>query len=144
MSQVTSMTDPLCVEEYIKMCEGSKLQELKTQDNMTAEDIFVSKEEFKEKHRIEREGLMYGAQWFRHEHTWVPRQHQLQEIVNGKLRTDVGYLLQHFYRFCFINRYRDGLPAIYFLHTMDELWHALAVKEMYDQVWGGKEWVTTG
>jgi hypothetical protein len=66
---------------------------------------------------------------------WLPRQDQLQEMLDS----DLPFILVDFYYFA-----RDDVPAISVeFTTMEQLWLAFVMKEKYNKVWSGTEWVTS-
>jgi hypothetical protein len=70
---------------------------------------------------------------------WLPRQDQLQEMVGGWA---LG-LLDKFYNFCMwdeqFEELRDKMTPI----SMEQLWLCFVMKEKYNTVWNGEEWMST-
>ncbi len=66
---------------------------------------------------------------------WLPRQDQLQEMVfNGSLLN----LLYDFQSFVKLNQ----LPSYAACFTsMEQLWLAFVMKEKYNKIWSGTEWI---
>ena len=68
---------------------------------------------------------------------WLPRQDQLQEMVDID---DWITALSRFAIFAFGGkRVINGIPHSVF--TMEQLWLAFVMKEKYNKVWNGNEWV---
>ena len=86
-------------------------------------------------------GYYYGEHMEDTKVVWLPRQDQLQEMVLTLQRTvsDFQVLLDDFYLFCF-----DGKGHKYSLRvtSMEQLWLAFVMKEKYNKVWNGEEWIT--
>lgn len=119
---------------YIRMCEKAlEVQALKTQKNVRSDDPFVSKEEFKEKHDQEREWHII-CEWIRDEHIWLPRQENLQRIMLNEysLRGIFSALGEDIIE---MKGYLNGLKS------GEQLWLAFLMKEMYNKVWDGNNWV---
>jgi len=72
--------------------------------------------------------------------TWLPTQAQLQEMVPtkfGSTRPNFKMIseLNHFFDYWDTN----GIP--YFLSTWEQLWLAFVMKEKYNKVWNGDDWI---
>ena len=81
---------------------------------------------------------------------WLPRQDQLQEMVDFKpfysinSKENAKYDLNIFMRFCewgygssiFVKQPKELFPS------MEQLWLAFVMKERYKKVWDGEEWQT--
>ena len=115
-------------KEYIKMCEGAEeIQTIKCLYDLGQIGIKV-----------------VGADWFYLYDTdtsfpkiiWLPRQDQLQEMVEGEP-------LQQLYRF---NEWLTDCakePENYhhnFENSMEQLWLAFVMKEKYQKTWDGEKW----
>ncbi len=61
---------------------------------------------------------------------WLPRQDQLQEMVDGGFTHQV---LEHFEGW-----YHSGINQ--YLASMHQLWLAFVMKEKYNKVWNGESW----
>ena len=64
---------------------------------------------------------------------WLPRQDQLQEMVNDN---NITALLQDF--ISWLSK-QCNLPM--HMTSMEQLWLAFVMKEKYNKTWDGKEWV---
>ena len=71
---------------------------------------------------------------------WLPRQDQLQEMVFGFQYPDndndtkLAQLISDFYNFT-MSTYRR------YFTSMEQLWLAFVMKELYTKEWDGNEWV---
>ncbi|KKL86094.1 hypothetical protein LCGC14_1948180 [marine sediment metagenome] len=66
--------------------------------------------------------------------TWLPYQHQLQEMVGYSFAT----LLVEFEKFTVWRLCECSFPP----ETMEQLWLAFVMKEKYGKVWSGSNWIT--
>lgn len=60
---------------------------------------------------------------------WLPRQDQLQEMVNIKTVND------------FVNALIERLAFEYRNGSMEQLWLAFVMAELYKKRWNGEEWI---
>jgi hypothetical protein len=122
---------------YTKMCDKStEIQILKPH---YLEGEFVSNREDFE--------VQQAGDWLPNsdeQYIWLPRQDQLQEMIRQSFETElereclnVWYNVnQRFFSF-----WRDS-PTLEQLHgTMEQLWLAFVMKEKYNKVWNGKDWI---
>ena len=68
---------------------------------------------------------------------WLPRQDQLQEMLLSPPNTQfdsIFRLLQLFSVFCAVTL----IPQ-----TFEQLWLAFVMKEKYNKVWDGRDWITS-
>ena len=70
---------------------------------------------------------------------WLPRQDQLQDMISNKGRVahPPFYFVDDLYHFYF-NDKQGG-----YAETMEQLWLAFVMKELYSKAWNGKDWVKT-
>lgn len=68
---------------------------------------------------------------------WLPRQDQLQEMVKDKYKT-LAELILYFHAWAFPNAYTN-LPNK--PDSMEQLWLAFVMKEKYNKVRDGENWV---
>ena len=113
-------------EQYIKMCE--KAEEITKGHKLVTGDVYYRKKAycgcFCPACRPSAEvGL-----------AWLPRQDQLQEMVNPPY--DYALTLYYFIRYC-----QDDRVSKAHITSMEQLWLAFVMKEKYGKVWNGKEWV---
>ena len=118
--------------EYVKMCEKSEEIQRYSHSGVF---LYTEKEywaqprygQFIVDYSLGRDGRPYDA-------IWLPRQDQLQDMVKEDAITQVhklwGWILTY-------NYVPLGLPQ----PSMEQLWLAFAMKEKYDKVWNGEEWV---
>ena len=107
---------------YVKMCEkAEEIQKIKPEWNLEGDD---------------------GEWWYPNDnkrevnHIWLPRQDQLQEILFTHK--------EHLFPQCVLLRefIREGeLYILHFLKSMEQLWLAFAMKEKYNKIWNGEDWV---
>jgi len=129
-------------ETYIKMCEKAR----------RIQDYWLT-EECSEAESSEYGGLFWNKQtrevfitteWDEWEHSiWLPRQDQLQEMVaipkTASLPTVTQLIL--FYRFWEREDGAQGLPYFAYFTSMEQLWLAFVMKEKYNKIWNGDEWI---
>ena len=94
--------------------------------------------------------------WCIKSHIWLPRQDQLQEMVDEEDKTLVGsyegVLLDRFVHFCYLITAKDIDSG--FVHekwekkrvvascrSMEQLWLAFVRSEKYNKVWDGENWI---
>jgi len=65
---------------------------------------------------------------------WLPTQEQLQEMVLTDTRTPVGLL-------SLLSSQISSIYGNFSRMSMNQLWLALVMKELYLKVWSGTEWV---
>jgi len=86
---------------------------------------------------IEDVGNISGTRYI-----WLPRQDQLQKMLRIK---DLTCLLEGFHSFCgagdqgYIYLKEDKYVSQF--HSMEQLWLAFVMKELYSKVWNGEAWV---
>ena len=83
---------------------------------------------------------------FKFDHTWLPRQYQLQAMVVGGLAKKI----ESFYFFCldvsrFDERYMelislDGDAERLNNKSMEQLWLAFVMQAKFNKTWNGKDW----
>jgi len=73
--------------------------------------------------------------------TWLPRQDQLQEMVDNKKPDElivrlINYLQdnQKYYK-------NEAIKKLYPTNSMERIWLAFVMKEKYNKIWNGKEWI---
>ena len=115
-------------KEYINMCEKAK--EIQRQHDFSGAPGFV--------------GLNYGVcnayygfkiDYNTISHVWLPYQDQLQDIVNYSIASLVYSISD------FISENGWLRDSIDYIRTMEQLWLAFVMKEKYNKIWNGKEWI---
>ena len=66
--------------------------------------------------------------------TWLPRQDQLQEMMPMPL----SIVIDDFRNFCL----QDG--QVWLFGSMEQLWLAFVMRDKYNKVWDGQDWVQKG
>ena len=132
-------------DEYIEMCkEARQIQQIWKK---TIGDYFYNPPYYSSNNvsiifdsyiRNKEEGReYYGGTYSNNEQvldgaTWLPRQDQLQAIVD--LNTIVNW---HFYNFV-----NDGLSTyLDYFTSMEQLWLAFVMQKIYNKIWNGSEWI---
>ena len=117
------------IKEYIKMCyTADDIQKLwkPTQGDDYTTNVSIELEEYNVYFLW---GLMDKG------FVWLPRQDQLQDIVKRKFgyeyAIDFGEWVGHGEE-CYL-----GNEA-----SMEQLWLAFVMKEKYNKVWSGEDWIT--
>ncbi len=121
-------------KEYIKMCDCPEIQE---QERDGHNSYFVCGE-----HHLDM--TKDADEYFHHlikckeKLIWLPRQDQLQEMVWGKLGdyctnkiSSLAWGVWDFYLRADDNYYPD---------SMEQLWLAFVMKELYSKIWDGEKW----
>ena len=84
---------------------------------------------------------------------WLPRQDQLQEMVeisDISIKSKCHRLLQAFERFCLytlcysMGEVTEESSATRKLTSMEQLWLAFVMKELYNKVWEDNDWRSDG
>lgn len=152
-------------EEYIKMCEKAvEIQKLREFSQYHREkwidgDFFVPK-----KKEWSKFGVVGGfdnnfydsgcgcCSEVYYPETWLPRQDQLQDMLNpkGTQQYTALYLTQIFSKFIECEtKNRDVQKSKYFGRilttrarwSMEQLWLAFVMKEKYNKIWDGEAWI---
>jgi hypothetical protein len=73
---------------------------------------------------------------FKHDHIWLPRQDQLQEMRTWDRRMSQREIIETFYVFISFERkeYYDQF------NSMEQLWLAFVMKEKFSKTWMGTKW----
>ena len=124
-------------ETYIKMCDCEEIQNRTSDADWTNDDCIS----FRDGSGVSRiwiwkKGTLSGGtrKWSEY-FIWLPRQDQLQEMVETK---GIPGLLLLFYLFT------REMPKEYLSTvdgSMEQLWLAFVMREKYNKVWAGKDWV---
>ena len=84
--------------------------------------------------------------WVKCSHdVWLPRQDQLQEMLEfptGSFKYNFWDALADLYEWSFSanwEKFKDYIPL-----SMEQLWLAFVMKEKYNKVWNGEEWIKGG
>ena len=120
---------------YIKMCEkAKKIQKLRKKWQWG--DFYCETPiELLNKGKLPSISLALSIDNKRYENeTWLPNQDQLQEML-GSYERIIDILYDHDdYGFPLCNRYDD-------FTSMEQLWLAFVMKEKYNKIWNGKDWI---
>jgi len=121
-------------ETYIKMCE--KAEEIQT----TWEPIdgdYVYRVIGQHKQLLPRVSIVNSrAYWPKGVQVWLPRQDQLQEMLLKPTNTQFDSILR------LLNFFSIFVAVNTNLTSMEQLWLAFVMKEKYNKVWSGEEWVS--
>ena len=124
--------------EYIKMCEKADEIQTKTQPVhiMESREVFVyDGDEIWFHYAVgEGKGMVIRK-------VWLPRQDQLQEMLEWAKKGTYGVLLiDAFYNWSkkTFNPQPFGNDSM----SWEQLWLAFVMKEKYNKTWSGEEWVT--
>jgi hypothetical protein len=71
-------------------------------------------------------------------HIWLPRQDQLQEMIDTIKYKKLPFLFNNFI-YCYDMGYE--ISAINVMPSMEQLWLAFVMKEKYSKVLNGEDWV---
>lgn len=126
-------------EQYIKMCEKA--------EEIQARVLLLGICEPEYLHTCGADVSSEGD-WF-HQHIWLPRQDQLQEMVN-ELPEWQKHIINRLYAFADFVHKEPYLPkhfkdiekdeACHFFTSMEQLWLAFVMKEKYNKIWYGEDW----
>ncbi len=139
-------------KQNILMCEkAEEIQKIYLDfsypDNWLVEDIIVVCKEHQKRLRFCNivkdpcEGTIGNLCVRKSNQIWIPSQNQLQEMVKGKFidyvrdtKFDSTILMcSAFWRFV-NDRDEDCF-------SMEQLWLAFVMKELYNKIWNGKDWI---
>jgi hypothetical protein len=138
-------------KEYIKMCDCEEIQKgwipcygdclagewLNNDDEMEWQELGIVLEYNREKNTIYNGGDIH---WNRDVMRWLPRQDQLQKMVNW---SDIDTTLH------FVDMYDNGLRLRYDSkngaenlrgNSFEQLWLAFVMKEKHNKTWNGEKW----
>lgn len=121
-------------ETYIKMCEKAK--EIQGIEHPLTTVIDMTK-------FIYRENNVFYLEMSKNDYKviWLPRQDQLQEMVIGKwLGMAITYDIHEGYSYKLYNAGYEKALGVF--ETMEQLWLVFVMKEKYNKVWDGEEWIT--
>jgi len=124
-------------EQYIKMCKkAEEIQKLRPIeppfDKWMSGDFYTVDCPLGPCVSVHNDTSAYGLGKFT---TWLPRQDQLQEMGSEK---DFYLLLKDLDSFAVLGDWQDkGLFT-----SMEQLWLAFVMKERYNKVWNGGEWIS--
>jgi len=117
---------------YIKMCEKAKeIQEI-FQCRGLGENDFVNRD----KSNPKRKGFCIII--------WLPRQDQLQEMVFGHLnqKLPAWITIANFYNAInYTSKQEKSIEYYNQFTSMEQLWLAFVMCELYNKTWNGKTWV---
>ena len=138
-------------KEYIKMCEKAvEIQKLRIKQRgdylIRPPSLFIQSSvdprDYSQLY-IKNLGVADDIEIMKLDEVWLPRQDQLQDMIEAKSYTGV---------LCFFNifiktKYDKGStlhnPQFHF-GSMEQLWLAFVMKEKYQKVWDGENWVKDG
>jgi hypothetical protein len=133
-------------EIYIKMCEkAEEVQELKHKG--LQHHIYLEKGDYTIWHNLHSTPIICSQGYdlmlgIADKIFWLPRQDQLQEIVLPTLKyQDTEHLLRAFNEWDFSEKGYE--PYSRLLTSMEQLWLAFVMKEKYNKIWNGEEWITS-
>ena len=119
---------------YIKQCEKAvEIQDSWKPKNL---DIFVTKQSHTQP--VYPRDYLWDTERIRimkKEFIWLPRQDQLQGMVGWTSYAKVTHL------YGFINRNPSHGDVNARLCSMEQLWLAFVMKEKYNKIWNGEDWV---
>jgi len=128
-------------ETYIKQCE--KAEEIQESWQALKHDLYVYREDDLKFH-IHMVRQDYIPQYLTKYpvYVWLPRQDQLQEMVGATSLWD----LNHRYSRWLYDVDDVGLCDFHIKHehefsSMEQLWLAFVMKELYNKVWDGESWL---
>ena len=144
-------------KQYILMCEkANEIQELHTNNNLETGNVYVSKYYFDYKVLNDNDiaevyyddGYNCGTRKYKY-YCWLPRQDQLQEMINSKTAIKVS---DFFWFVVGVGRIDDRHMEIMEdadmdkinKFSLDQLWLMFVMKVKYNKVWNGKDWKKNG
>ena len=124
-------------ETFIKMCDCEEVQKGQYKYVPTYNpSVFVHPS----KHHITNSSHFEGTE-IPNGYIWLPYQHQLQEMVGDYAKvegimSDYGYLMNEYWEYL-------GVDETYWedFTSMEQLWLAFVMKEKWNKVWNGEEWI---
>ena len=125
--------------EYLKMCDNPDIQGLKPELNP------YDKNEWKFVGQVEFYKDNYAG--YKGRYVWLPRQDQLQEMFEANNDTFSNIILDKLADLmtwlCRSEYWDGGFDNSYAEHfvSMEQLWLAFVMKEKYQKVWNGDDWI---
>ena len=133
-----------CGTEYIKMCDCEEIQKQRVKSNGDFEVRFKNGVGTVEVYHHREITAHYKPE----NHLWLPRQDQLQEMVDvtvWDLDLPKPIALVEWINSVLFHNFPDGSTATNTYYeqfaSMEQLWLAFVMKEKYHQVWNGDKWV---
>lgn len=117
--------------EYIKQCEKAKEIQEACCRSLPLENLFF----------IKKLGALslYDSERFQHDwysdRIWLPRQDQLQEMVKYRAGDALHRICEFHDIIC-----PDWKYFLIFT-SLEQLWLAFVMKERWNKIWNGKEWI---
>ena len=136
-------------KQYIKMCEkAEEIQKILDGDFGDDDDRVVAYKPTP--HRPQGGGWLVKFSWpyecpLDEYFVYLPRQDQLQEMVHIDGVCDGVQFMARLDRFdCFVwpEEMGDSVNLNY-VASMEQLWLAFVMKELYRKAWSGEEWLTS-
>ncbi len=125
-------------ETYIKMCDCPEIQKGRAIDGLRqwqTDDLLFKEAGRGNQWRQDAVVTLYNAlsnpPQFRTRSIWLPRQDQLQAMVESTCSVD---LLTRFQRWVAFDE--EDSPD----DSMEQLWLAFVMKEKHNKIWNGEEW----
>ena len=123
---------------YIKMCE--KAEEIQAIRPLNPKQFTLHLGTQGIITRLASFYYVYNYKNREHKVWWLPRQDQLQDMVKRGVKKFFPYnLLWRFYRAISSNA-KDNIYKPEFT-SMEQLWLAFVMKEKYNKIWNGEEWI---
>ncbi len=117
-------------EAYIEMCE--KTEEIQKLWNPEGGDFYAPPA---------RDRVCFYFGLMDSDFIWLPRQDQLQEMIHRACLPHV--LLDEF--LSWEKQYQDNIVEqkgkVWIASSMEQLWLAFVMKEKYNKIWDGTDWV---
>jgi len=137
------------LKEYIKMCEraeeiqskwkpisGDVIRHIITRDILIVDNF----DKLKDKTRITICGHCSLLYVLNDESIWLPRQDQLQEMIKMRFQNHLWSMAIYFGEWLQNKENFAGLSPID-NKSMEQLWLAFVMKEKYNKIWNGKNWI---
>lgn len=135
-------------ETYIKMCKKAKeiqnakwlkaLHSLCTSHPWIGGDIFAVGDEVFMHDSCPHAGKFIGPDYCNRNAIWLPRQDQLQEMLYDRLSNPHAWILVE--KFSYYSKPQFLGNDISDM-SMEQLWLAFIMKEKYNKVWNGSDWL---
>jgi len=127
-------------ELYIKMCDkATEIQERR--DRLRLGDFVWRGPKYLYETCICEKVICY-----REDMVWLPRQDQLQYMINTDIPAGAFSLINRIHIFCY-GQQPQVLKELFVIvdyviqfKSMEQLWLAFVMKEKYNKVWNGEEW----
>jgi len=131
------------IKDYILMCDCEEIQALTPNYTTFHKPYILSGEDSDSPYVIAASAteVLACEKKGKYKNIWLPRQDELQEILVNVNHAPLIMLIALFDHFAFEQGYENKVPPINIFSSMEQLWLAFVMKELYKKVWNGEDWI---